>query len=192
MLWLTESTELYYNPLTHGFRYGIERFDFPDLHQSFNCWPWIRFWTPTVDGSTNTVIDRSRPIPTKIPDGRSGFVCFCAVWHHLLLIGRARGGLDTCSWCPVPPLPSFAWTCHGQRLSPWLVKIARATDICIFVAEADGLNVFIAGSRSELIYFFHMIAVRAWSFPGRYAAIRECGVWNVVRRRISDLLCGFT
>ena len=40
-----------------------------------------------------------------------------------------RGGLGTWSWFPLPLFSSRAWTFHGEYLSPWLVKIARARKV---------------------------------------------------------------
>ena len=62
-------------------------------------------------------MDLRRPIPTKIPVGSSSW-CRLTEWVVLILL-------------PLPPLPSHAWTCHGQRLSPWLVKIARARKVMV-------------------------------------------------------------
>ena len=62
----------------------------------------------------------------------------------------------------------IGWNCtspHGERY------------ICIFVPEADGLNVLIAGFRSEL-KFFQMITVcfhHTWCLPVWSAAIRDVG-----------------
>ena len=101
-----------------------------------------------------------------------------------------------------PPSPPrlHSGTFHGQRLSPWLVKTARARPvmvtghICIFVPEADGLNVLIAGFRSELV-FFQMITAHfqhAWSIPGRHAAARDVrrrlwrGIWATIHVKFAD------
>ena len=69
------------------------------------------------NGSIKVMMYRSRTIPTKIPGPVAHvFFLFCgmsgvelcllrAVWHHLLLAGRARGGLGTWSWEPQPSPP---------------------------------------------------------------------------------------
>ena len=76
--------------------------------------------------------------------------------------GRLRTSLPARVILEPPPSPPSrrARTSHRQRLSPWLVKVARALVvmvtgpvICIFVPEADGLNVLISAFGVNWYFF---------------------------------------
>ena len=108
-----------------------------------------------------------------------------AVWHHLFLIGRARGGLGTWSWCP-PPSPPHPRV-HVPRAAPqlvigWHCTSPHGDEGHLHFWTRSGrfecrLNVLIAYFRTELI-FLQIIAVCFQynsGLPGRSAHIHEVG-----------------
>ena len=118
---------------------------------------------------------------------RNEYFAPCSVFTRCdIVVFRPAGAWRTGYLILVPPpLPSSAWTCHGQRLSPWLVKFARARTVMVtgtfaFLYQKRTRWMLLLQLVSEWIDIFQMIAVRfqqAWSFPGTGAAFRDVRRW---------------
>ena len=70
--------------------------------------------------------------------------------RHLLLTGRAPGGLGTWYWCPLPPLPRRAWTM--PRAVPQLVIGWDCTSLCGDIVT--GTFAFLYQKRTSLCWMF--------------------------------------
>ena len=100
----------------------------------------------------------------------------------------------------LPPLPSRVWTCHGQRLSPWLVKFARSDGEIVtwtftFLLQKRTGWIFCLPVFIVNWYFSTLIAVcfqHVWCFPISTAiAIPEGGylwrrIWATTRIVFTD------